>query len=457
MLPYTPLHHLLLADAGAAAGDDQRQRLRRADRLPRRGRARAPGADRRRLPHPRPPDPHPHRRLGRARRATPGRPAAARCCAARAATCPTRLALPVAAPRAAARLRRRAEEHLLPRQGRAGLGRPPHRRPRELRDPALLPRGGRALRSASSRSRRELVAHDLHPDYLSTKYALEREGVELVGVQHHHAHLAACLAEHGETRPGARRDLRRHRATGRTARSGAASCSSATSAASSAPATCARCALPGGDAAIREPWRMACAWLRAALGGEPALPPALARGVEPREWRNCLRVAAGGARLAADQQRGPALRRGRRRSAGRRARVSYEGQAAIELEAMADPAERGRYELPLARRPCSTRRRRCARRSPTSARRGARRASPPASTTASPPRPPAPARELRRRSAAPSSSSSPAASSRTACCSSAPRRSLEAAGLRVLVPERLPPNDGGISFGQAAVAAACCA
>jgi hydrogenase maturation protein HypF len=42
-----------------------------------------------------------------------------------------------------------------------------------------------------------VVAHDLHPEYLSTKYALDRDDVDLVGVQHHHAHIASCLADNG--------------------------------------------------------------------------------------------------------------------------------------------------------------------------------------------------------------------------------------------------------------------
>jgi hydrogenase maturation protein HypF len=47
-----------------------------------------------------------------------------------------------------------------------------------------------------------LIAHDLHPNYLSTRYAIRRKGsLPLVGVQHHHAHVASCMVDNGLDRP----------------------------------------------------------------------------------------------------------------------------------------------------------------------------------------------------------------------------------------------------------------
>ena len=189
--------------------------------------------------------------------------------------------------------------------------------------------------------RPQVVAHDLHPEYLSTAYALERDGVELVGVQHHHAHLAACLAEHGLTAraAGAIYDGTGHGTDG-TAWGGEILLGDLRS--------CERIGhlppvrLPGGDRAVREPWRMACAWLVAAHGDVPEVPPALRAEVDPERWEAVARMALSG--FAAPQT----TSMGRLFDAvaalcGVRSVVTYEGQAAIELEACADTTSHEAY------------------------------------------------------------------------------------------------------------------
>ena len=138
---------------------------------------------------------------------------------------------------------------------------------------------------------------------------------------------------------------------------------------------------------------------------------------------------------------------------GVRTEVTYEGQAAVELEAISDRAERGAYPLDVAGGVLDARGTIAAVALQVAAgvdasligarfHRAVARATARACAEAAGARG-AGHRRARR-----------AACGRTACCSSSRPPLLEDAGLRVLVPERLPPNDGAISFGQAAVAAA---
>ena len=189
-----------------------------------------------------------------------------------------------------------------------------------------------------------VVAHDLHPDYLSTRYALEREGPEHVGVQHHHAHLAACLAEHGETGTavGAIYDGTGYGTDG-TVWGGELLVGGLADVERRGMLFPVR--LPGGDAAVREPWRMACAWLAAACAEErPAIPPRLRdarREPTGTPCAACSRAASNSPLTTSVGRLFDAVAA----LCGIRTAVNYEGQAAAELEGVSDLAEAGAYPL----------------------------------------------------------------------------------------------------------------
>ncbi len=181
----------------------------------------------------------------------------------------------------------------------------------------------------------EVVAHDLHPEYLSTKYALEREGVELIGVQHHHAHLAACLAEHGLSGPavGAIFDGTGYGTDG-TVWGGELLVGdlAAFERAGSLRAG------PAARRRARDPRAVADGVGVAARGGDRGSAGALRATVDARQWELVERMLAGGLTSP------PTTSIGRLFDAvaalcGIRAEVNYEGQAAIELEAACDPLE----------------------------------------------------------------------------------------------------------------------
>ncbi len=190
----------------------------------------------------------------------------------------------------------------------------------------------------------EVVAYDLHPDYLSTKYALDLGGVDLVGVQHHHAHIASCLADNGEEGPviGVAFDGTGFGADG-TIWGGEFLLADLTGferAGHLEPVP-----MPGGAAAIRQPWRMAAAYLDAAYGGEPPAGLAVAKHNAAR-WQDVVLMSRRGISAPLTSSAGR-LFDAVAALLGVRDAINYEGQAAIELEQWADPAERGAYRAAI--------------------------------------------------------------------------------------------------------------
>lgn len=191
------------------------------------------------------------------------------------------------------------------------------------------------------------IAYDLHPDYFSTKWALAQEGMQLIGVQHHHAHIAACMAENhldgkvigialdgtgygtdgaiwgGEVLLADYQDFER-------------------------AAHLEYIPLPGGAAAIHEPWRVAVSYLSKHYGKDlggldlsfmksidvrrlQVVQQMIDREIHSPRTSSCGRLFDAVAALA-----------------GIRATVNYEAQAAIELEMAAhDSSDERAYPFDL--------------------------------------------------------------------------------------------------------------
>lgn len=203
----------------------------------------------------------------------------------------------------------------------------------------------------------QALAYDLHPDYLATRYALqraEREGLPAISVQHHHAHIAACLADNAwpGTRPviGVAFDGTGY---GEDGAIWGGEFLLADYLNYQRLFHLDYIPLPGGDAAAREPWRVALAWLhRAGLAWAEDLPPVryAVSNLKSPIFLSPLDILRHQLHTRLNAPSTSSL--GRLFDAvaaliGVRQQVNYEAQAAIELEALVDSNERGVYPLEI--------------------------------------------------------------------------------------------------------------
>jgi hydrogenase maturation protein HypF len=193
--------------------------------------------------------------------------------------------------------------------------------------------------------RPEVIAHDLHPEYISTKYALALSDEFIkVGVQHHHAHLASCMADNGIEGEviGVAMDGLGYGTDGRL---WGGEFFVAGFAQAERVAHLEYMPMPGGVKAIREPWRMAVVYLHRALGDDVFdLNLDFVKRLDRRAFAALLQMATTGLNSPGTSSMGR-LFDAVASLIGLRDVARYEGQAAIELETLADERHEGGYEF----------------------------------------------------------------------------------------------------------------
>jgi hydrogenase maturation protein HypF len=194
----------------------------------------------------------------------------------------------------------------------------------------------------------EIIAYDLHPDYFATRWALAQKGLARVGVQHHHAHIASCMAEnHLEGKViGIALDGTGYGTDGNVW-GGEVLLADYESFERAAHFAYVR--MPGGTAAIQEPWRMAVSYLFQHFGTDFwNLPIDLVRQLDRRRTELLIKMVERGVNSPLTSSCGR-LFDAVAALAGIRQRVTYEAQAAIELEAAIAPtSDDSTYPLELA-------------------------------------------------------------------------------------------------------------
>jgi hydrogenase maturation protein HypF len=182
----------------------------------------------------------------------------------------------------------------------------------------------------------QAVVHDMHPGYLSTQWAKEwaqERGLPLIAVQHHHAHVAGCMAEHGLTGKviGLALDGTGYGSDGKIW-GGEVLIASFTGYERFAHLE--YVPMPGGEAAIKEPWRMALGHLQAAGFDAGSSETLSLVGATEQEARVLTRMMERGVNVPLTSSLGRLFDAVAAVVLGRRT-VDYEAQAAIELEGIA--------------------------------------------------------------------------------------------------------------------------